>query len=129
MGQGAEDADIAYDVIQARGIDPDVYYGTKRRKSRVSFSDASSKPKQRKQGSTVVHKPANDDEAKALIAELDHYEWDTHKISGRFDRNPYTLTARIDGVKHRIKIAGRFGGVLRWLDRQERARFESSEAA
>ena len=66
--------------------------------------------------------PATDTEARDLILRLNHFEWETHKVSGRFDRNPYALTATIDGQAHRIKLPGRFGGVLKWLDREERKR-------
>ena len=82
-------------------------------KSRVGFQT-------RDHLTTHHHHPATDQEAKDLIAQLDHYEWETHKVTGRFDRNPYTITATINGQHRTIHLPGRFGGVLRWLDRAER---------
>ena len=111
MGQGAEDADAAYDNIAARGMDPNEFYGTTRRQRREMAEE---------RALSREHFPVDDDDAKCIIRALNHYEWDTHKVSGRFDRNPYTLTATVRGQKHTIHLRGRFGGVLRWLDAQER---------
>lgn len=73
-------------------------------------------------GGVVAHYPETDAEAKAIIVGLGHYEWDTHKVSGSFERNPYVITATIDGARHAIALPGRFGGVLKWLDTEERKR-------
>lgn len=69
---------------------------------------------------TENHHPKTDAEAKRIIEHLNHYEWDTHQVRGRFDRNPYRITATINEQRHCIHLPGRFGGVLKWLDQKER---------
>jgi hypothetical protein len=59
--------------------------------------------------------PQTDDEARLLIQKLDHYRWETHKVTGSFSHDPYWLTAEIDGELHTIHLVGRFGTVLGWL--------------
>ncbi|WP_022886400.1 hypothetical protein [Glaciibacter superstes] len=61
------------------------------------------------------HHPTTDAEAQALITRLGHFDWDTHKVSGRYSRAPYTLVAVIDGMQHSIHLPGRFGTTLTWL--------------
>lgn len=122
MGQGSEDLSAVVDALEGCGINPDVFYGIRsasRARKRPYFNATPL--------NVVVHNPDSDAAAKALILSLDHFEWDTHKVSGRFDRNPFHLTATINGLSHRINLLGRFGGVLKWLDEQERARANSRE--
>jgi hypothetical protein len=67
-------------------------------------------------GPTVVnHRPVNDADAKQTILDLNHFEWDTVKVTGRFSRTPYKLEAKIDGRPHVIHLQGRRGTVLTWL--------------
>lgn len=61
------------------------------------------------------HFPATDAEAKALIERLDHFEWETHKVSGRYTAAPYSLSAVVGGRPQVIHLPGRFGTTLTWL--------------
>lgn len=72
-----------------------------------------SKPKKRTPGKH--HYPENDSEAIAIIRGLEHPEWETHKVSGTFVHNPYSLTATVNGELHTIHLRGRYGSVLTWL--------------
>lgn len=126
MGQGAEDADIAADLGHTQLYAPrDRWHrkataGQKPRRVLFQGEEAARPRRGGKVRSETTHYPETDSEAKAIIERLNHYEWDTHQVRGRFDRNPYSLSATIDGRKHIIKIKGRFGGVMKWLDRKER---------
>lgn len=70
--------------------------------------------------------PGSDPEAMEIIKRLDHWEWETKKVSGKFTQNPYRLEAVIDGAVTRIYLPGRFGSVMSWLDREQRRRHEAS---
>lgn len=64
------------------------------------------------------HFPETDEDVKQVIRGLDHYYWETHKVTGRYTPNPYSLTATIAGVQHTIYIKRRFGTALSWLGQQ-----------
>ena len=73
------------------------------------------KSKRKKKNATIYHVPATDAEAQNLIKSLDHWVWETHKVSGCFSHTPYTITATINGKKHSISLPGRYGTTLTWL--------------
>lgn len=96
------------------GDEIEVFGRVKGKREMPSFL-SSGKPRKTRRKSAVVHNPASDAAAIALIVSLDHFVWTTHKVSGRYTTMPYSLRAQIGNREHLINLPGRRGATLTWL--------------